>query len=514
MSAVHILIVDDEENWLQSLPALLSKRLGPNLKVDVAKSYPEALQKVKSKSYDLVSVDLELLGEIHPSTHFDLPGMDLLKECRGSSRNQGCGLVILSGRATPGAIYRALESFGVNVFLDKSDFGDGTLYVEAVQRAIRRARLQQANLQSQNRYKLTLTYNQNSLIRGDLSGPNHRSEAQPANASYVDLDDLARRADDLNLRLQVGEEGSWRLEARSIGSAIYQTMVSHQQILSLLSTARAFAANPATAGLSLHFSGPPSCLSVPYELIRDEDDYFALAHIITRRLSQGGPRFSYKSDQFFRFIEKQVVKDEPLRILIAGANTDGNIPAVEEEVSHLADAISSDLNVLGISHEITTLLGDDVSYSRLSEILHDGQHIFHFAGHGDYDESLPEKSPLILRDRELTAADLQLLTQRTELQFVFLSCCLAARTAKQVGRGDFHGFLHAISQADVPATLAYRWEVRDDSALKLATDFYEFLWRNFCPGQALLRSRRQIALGQEGRDNETWVAPVLLSQTT
>jgi CHAT domain-containing protein len=248
--------------------------------------------------------------------------------------------------------------------------------------------------------------------------------------------------------------------------------------------------------------------------MRDEDDYFALAYILTRRLSQGGPRFTKKSDQFFRFIEKQVEKDEPLRVLIAGANTGGNLPAVEKEVSRLVDSISSALNILGIPKEITPMLGGDVSYAKLSEALRDGQHIFHFAGHGNFDESLPERSPLILKDRELTAADLQLLTQGTELQFVFLSCCLAARTARQVGRGDFHGFLHALSQADVPATLAYRWEVKDNSAIKLATDFYGFLWRNFCFGQALFRSRRTIALGEDGRDNETWAAPVLLSQAT
>jgi CheY-like chemotaxis protein len=514
MKGVRILIVDDEENWLNSLPEILLKRLDPDLKVDVAENFSEALRKVKNKNYDLVSVDLELLGEINPSMNPDLEGMDLLKECRSSTRNQSCGLLVLSGRATPSAVYKALERYGVNAFLDKQDFGDGASYIVAVQTAIRRARLQQAKQQTHNRYQLTFTYDRTGLIRGDLVGPNHRSEVQINNTAYVDLDDLARRADDLNLRLSAGDHGAWRYEARSIGTAIYQTIVSHRPFLSLLSTARALAANRTVNNLSLQFSGPPSCLSVPYELMRDEDDYFALAHIMTRRLSEGGPRFTTKSESFFRFIEKLVEKEEPLRVLIVGANTDGHIPAVEEEALLLADLISSDLNILGISHEITTLLGDDVHYARLSEALQDGQHIFHFAGHGNFDESLPERSPIILKDREITAADLQLLTQRTELQFVFLSCCLAARTGRQVGRSDFHGFLHALSQADIPATLAYRWEVKDKSAFDLATDFYDFLWRNLCPGQALLNSRRNIAMGEEGRDDETWAAPVLLSQAT
>ena len=514
MNDVRILIVDDEEKWRTSLPDLLLKRLDPRLKIEIANDYATALQKVKSNSYDLVSLDFDLLGDINSAVNPNFQGMDLLKECRSSTRNRTCGLLVLSGRATPAAVFKALEKYEINVFLDKHDFLDGEPYLRAVKDAIRRARFQQSERQLKDRYQLTVTYDQNGLARGDLVGPNHRSEAlvNSHHSSITELDDLARRADNLNQRLNSGEEGVWRLEARSIGSAMYSTLVSQQQISSLLSTARTLVADKGSS-LSLQFSGPPYCLSVPCELIRD-DDYLALTYLLTRRLSQGGPRFTMKSQPFFKFVEKQIEKDEPLRVLLVGANVDARLPAIETEVLQLADSIRSDLELLGISHQITTLLGGDVTYHKLSETLLDGQHIFHFAGHGNFDESLPEKSPLVLRDRDLTAADVQLLTQGTDLQFVFLSCCLAARTGRQVGRGDFHGFLHALSQADVPAALAYRWEVEDASALVLAQSFYEFLWRSLSLSQALLSSRRKLARGPDGRDNETWAAPVLLSQTS
>jgi len=481
--------------------------------VDTAEDYAEALHKVKVTSYDLVSVDLDLdlLDAAKLVANPQFRGMDLLKECRSSSRNRSCGLLVLSGKATATAVYQAQERYGINVFLDKHDFGDGSPYIRDVQKAILRARLQRAEKLRENRYDLSFTYDQDGLNRADLVGPNHWSEALADRTSFAPLDDLARRADDLNLRLTSGEQGAWRLEARSIGAAMYQTIASQRQIISLLSAARAFAASRLESSLSLQFSGPPSCLSVPYELMRDEDNYFAFSNLLTRRLSPGGARFTTKSDPFSSFIRKQLEKNEPLRILIAGADTDGSVPAVGDEVSYLADSIKSDLRILGIPNEIT-VLADNVSYLRLSEALRDGQHIFHFAGHGDFDESLAERSPLILQDRELTAADLQALTQETELQFVFLSCCLAGRTALHVGRGDFHGFLHALSQADIPAALAYRWEVSDASAIKLAANFYSSLWLNFCFGQALLSSRRKIALGRNGRDDETWAAPVLLAQ--
>lgn len=514
MKDVRILIVDDEKKWLDSLEQVLLRRLNPDIKIERAKSYPEALVKVQSTSYDLVSMDLELLGESSSPTKFNLSGMELLKECRSSKRNRACGLMILSGKATAKAVSEALKTFGINEFLDKLDYDDGMPYVKAAQSSIRSARLQQAQRRFDNRYQLTFTYDQHSLLRGDLVGPAQGSEnAEIISPPPIDIEDLARRADEVNQRLNCGDEGLWRLEARSIGEAIYRTISSQQKIFSLLATAQALALNRADGTLSLQFSGPPSSLSVPYELMREAGDYLALTHILTRRLLQGSPRVSHKSDSFFRFIEKLAEAGDPLRILIAGANSDGNVPAVEEEASQLAASIESNLQLLGITSEVTPLLGDNVTYKKLSEALHDGQHIFHFAGHGNFDESVPEKSPLSLIDRELTAADLKLLTQETELRFVFLSCCLSARTGSRVGRGDFHGLLHALSLADVPAALAYRWEVRDDSAIELATEFYDSLWRNFCPGQALLESRREIALGAEGRDNETWAAPVLLSQT-
>jgi CheY-like chemotaxis protein len=509
---LRFLIVDDEEAWRTGLRELLSDFFSERLSVETVENYRQALERVKSKSFDLVSVDFELLDDAQRSTEPGLEGMDLLKECRKSSRNERCALLVLSARGTAEAAYRARERYKINYFLDKHDFGDGRPYIAAVQAAIRGARIHRAEALLTNRYQLTITYDHEAALRGTLVGPNYNSEVQTSDTSAAEVDDLARRADDLNLRL-AADRGAWRLEARSIGSALYQTLARNQQLVALLSTARALAANNSSGEVALRFIGAPAYLSVPYELIRDEDNYFSLAHPLTRGVSQGGPRFSTKSDQFFRFLKKQVEREEPLRILLASANSDGKIPSVEREVSVLAESIKADLKVLGIDNEITILNGGDLSFDNLREALRDGQHIFHFAGHGDFDEAVAEKSPLLLQDRRVSAADLQLLTQGTELQFVFLSCCLGAKTARQIGRGDFHGFLHALWSADVPATLAYRWNVRDAAAVELATTFYPLLWRSLSFGEALLECRKRITTGKYGRDDSTWTSPVLLTAT-
>jgi CHAT domain-containing protein len=95
---------------------------------------------------------------------------------------------------------------------------------------------------------------------------------------------------------------------------------------------------------------------------------------------------------------------------------------------------------------------------------------------------------------------------------VFLNCCLGARNASHVGRGDFYGMLEAVARAGVPTVLGYRWTVLDSSAMRLAEAFYETLWRTFSPGEALLEARIQATLGPKGLDDETWAAPVLVVQ--
>ena len=100
-----------------------------------------------------------------------------------------------------------------------------------------------------------------------------------------------------------------------------------------------------------------------------------------------------------------------------------------------------------------------------------------------------------------------------DLRMAFLSCCLGAQTSAQVGRGDFHGFFHALSESGVPTTVGYRWEVEDDSALQLATEFYRVFFCDFCPGRALLRARQHRSMdSKQKRDDPSWASPVLLME--
>jgi hypothetical protein len=410
---------------------------------------------------------------------------------------------------------QAFRDYAVDDFIDKLDFDD-RVFLEAARVAIRNARLRRANIRSSARYRLTMSFSDERLVGSELVGPNRRSLYIAERPVYIEIDDLARRTDNLNLAILHGGADVWRKEASSIGRDVYRLLSEDRRILTDLSGARALA--PHFSDLWIQFSGPAGGLGMPFELLRDEEEYLGLSYILTRRLVQAGPAFSLKPEAFHVFVEQLIRNREPLRALVVGSNSDGAIPAAEEEARAVAGAIDADLAGLGIAHEVVSLIGAEASYTKVSNALREGHyHLLHYAGHGRYADRLPEVSGLVLRDERdnlstLTAADLNLLIRGTKLRMIYLSCCLSARTAANVGRGDFYGVLEALARADVPTVLGYRWTVADGPARELALNFYQALWHSFSPGQALLEARRAGVLGSRGRDDETWMSLLLLMQ--
>jgi CHAT domain-containing protein len=266
--------------------------------------------------------------------------------------------------------------------------------------------------------------------------------------------------------------------------------------------------------LHLQFSGPLQNVKLPFELMY-EKDYLVFNHIITRGLSEGASN----SERFHEFINSLCRKEKsgnrnvnPLQAVVVGANVHATTPRCEEEARSVAKSIKRNLELLDIPVNVKLLVGrKDATYSNLEANLRDGCHIFHFAGHANYVKSVPEKSVIYLYDKEVSAASMKSLLRKRDVRFAFLSCCLGAHVGSGTGRGDFYGFLDALSQTGVQAILGYRWPVNDYSASLLAEQFYENLFRNFCPAQSLYLARDRAA-SKIGRDEDVWASPILLMQ--
>lgn len=488
----------------------LREELGGALQIDRAPNYAQALEAMRNETYELISVDLAFPDDMGDPTKSTLPGMLLLKEIRRNPRNMDCGIIILSANSTVARVRQALRIYKVYDFQDKYEFDEKKdEYVEAAKSAIRGALLQRAAVRVDNSYQYSVTFDEKSFIKGELVEPDQRLTYHIEHPSPVDFADLARRADELNQRLANGDYDTWRVEARSIGKTLFKALAGHLQVGDGFSTARVLASKRPSR-LSLQFSGPPEGLSFPFELMSDGDEYLALKHVITRRV-EGAGNATWRHDSFLKFVEALLERGEAMRILIVGADSDGMVPGAEEEAVVLARYLESRLSLLGIHHRIVSLAGEDATVDRVKDALRNDFHLFHYAGHATYDDALPERSPVILRDGDLTASDLKMLFSETELRLVFLSCCLGGRNAAHPGRGDFHSFLHALSQAGTPVLVGHRWVVGDDSAANLALHFYRILFRDFCPGQALLRARQNCAVENEDRrDDASWASPILL----
>ena len=334
------------------------------------------------------------------------------------------------------------------------------------------------------------------------------------NPPGIDTKDLARRADNLNLLIMKGGANIWRPEVQSLGNATYSLLGQDQRVISDLRTAQALA--KATDDLWLEFSGPPPSLSVPFELVRDSD-YLTFKHVLTRRLVSPTSTFLHKIDPFHVFVEKLLKDKIKIKVLVVGANSDGRIPAAETEAEVVAALIENELDHYAAASEVILMTGKQAEYTPVCDALtFGGYHIFHYAGHGRFDDTLPEINGLILRDqgklRTLTAATINMLVRNSSLALVYLSCCFGARSEINLGRGDFSGVMEAFAQADVPMVLGFRWTVGDDPALSIAQSFHSALWHCLCPGESLLKARRAAALSAAGRDDDSWASPVLLMQ--
>lgn len=507
---LRVLVVDDNERWRQILKEAL-EQLGGAIKIDPAATYAEARQAIASHAYDLVTVDLALRGDVDDAKQADQQGMDLLRDLRGSRYNRdGCGLIMLTGYSTPARVREALKKYAVDDFLEKLDFDD-LVFLTAARSAIRSARLRRAAARADRRHLLTISLSSGQLLGSEYVGPTQQGSHTAQTPVIYDHKDLVRRGNLLNLLILGDDPGVWRDEARSIGEQLHKLLERDAGIFSNLVVAGALPDRP--KDMAIEFSGPAECLGVPFELIRNGDDYLGMKHSLTRRLIKLPGSLSRSTKPLYAFVSTLVEDGVPLRLLVVGANSDGNIPAAEAEAAALAAALRADLERLGIGHEVTELIGDAATVEEVRRALGSGHyHFFHYAGHGRHNDRLPEISGIVLHDGQLSAADLNMLVRDTDMHMVFLSCCLGARTAQQAGRGEFYGPLEALVRADVPVVLGYRWVVADEPAHELALRFYHNLWRSFAPGDALLQARKLATMGPRGRDDETWASPVLVVQ--
>lgn len=517
MYGLRILIAENHQVWVKRLTKEASK-LSTTVQIDVATGHEAALECLRKNIYDLAIVDLALDREPPEYRRIDEHGVEIARLIHGSVHQHRCALVIVTAYADVEKVRLLLREYNVFDVISKANFKSDR-FVRVLRAALVNALSQDSSNRAQKRYKLTITFNDSAIVSTELIGPKQYRTPSALSPIPFDTADLARRADRLNILLRNGEPDDWRSEMRSIGEGIGAKLASEPQIFHDLRVARALVGMPDDANIWIQFSGPATGLGIPFELLRDED-YLVTRHIMTRRLPHGGEkRESFRDYVTALAASAEAARDQTreFRALVVGSNSDGNIPQVEDEAKAIHSTLNQCLGELGLKYHVELLTGEAAAYSRVKMALETGDYdMFHYAGHGVYDDDSPEISGLALKGEHkveiLTAHKLRLLLSRAQLRLVFLSCCLSARTARERGRADFHSVFEALVQANVPVVLGYRWNVLDSSAQYLGSAFYKHLCRTLAPEEALLEARRD-SLRDLGPDDETWASIVMLMQT-
>ncbi|MFQ6101419.1 MAG: CHAT domain-containing protein [Anaerolineae bacterium] len=364
---------------------------------------------------------------------------------------------------------------------------------------------------------LALTLQPGQAINVDFQGEETAAfETQTTNPLHLDVERRKREA--RNARCSDDQ----RFDIKHLGQDLYKDIFTpYPEVTNSYHQA---VGQTGEANLHLIFKTQRDLLSLPLEFLFWGSDWAVLRHPLSRFVLNAPVRRQALSPAFLRRCHR---RRERVRILLIASNTPPSIPGCEREVEILAQLLPGFLRDSGMRYEITVLPTKEATLAQVREELQNcPYHVLHYSGHGYYDPQNPEESCLFFWDDsngkrkvgKLTGQELKLTMKSTRahptsLRFAYLSCCWGAAGAKAVSLldNDFLGIADALVQAGVPAVLSYRWPVSDDGAEKLALAFYKSLFAQGHLATALLEARCHVA-GRLGRDDTTWLSPILICQ--
>ncbi len=124
--------------------------------------------------------------------------------------------------------------------------------------------------------------------------------------------------------------------------------------------------------------------------------------------------------------------------------------------------------------------------------LQQSHHIFHFTGHGAYNQRQPETSFLSLRgEHQLTAQEISNLNLKS-YQLISLSACETGITGNQTIDTEYVGLVSAFLQAEATSVLHTLWTVEEISSAWLMIRFYQLFLDGIAPASALQQAQQWL----------------------
>lgn len=157
-----------------------------------------------------------------------------------------------------------------------------------------------------------------------------------------------------------------------------------------------------------------------------------------------------------------------------------------------------------------------------SVLLGSGPRIIHYSGHAFFDNVLPGRSGLLLRDGVLTAADVRFMLELGHRPMIYASACAAGRIKAVSAR--FTGLAAAFIRAGASCYISSLWSIDDRDAAAMAVSYYQALLTqpDATDGEGA-RPRLQVPIGEclrrakreQARDGTVaWASLVLYGDPT
>lgn len=330
-----------------------------------------------------------------------------------------------------------------------------------------------------------------------IRSPTGETPEQPFEAPFEDLE-----LENLVLSLQRTRGRARRIDApdteriKKFGGDLYEALFQGELKVCLRRSMDAAESRDHGLRLRLRLGDCPALLDVPWELLYDRSRNLFVC------LSPLTPVVRYLPlDQQYKPLRIAL----PLRILVMISDpVDYERLDVAKERSNLLAAVQP----LQQAGRVEVDVLPAATLPALQQALRaNDYHIFHFIGHGGFDEARRDGVLLLESDdRGLPVSGEVIgtyLCDHRSLRLAVLNACEGGRSDRQ---DPFAGVAQTLMQQGIPAVIAMQFEITDTAAIMFAGGFYAAVAAGLPVDAALADARRAIF----GQPNPTeWATPVL-----
>lgn len=285
---------------------------------------------------------------------------------------------------------------------------------------------------------------------------------------------------------------------KEVGGRLFDALFQGDLLVCLERSLDEIRRRNATLRIKLRLSAAPQLLDLPWEYLYHRRRNLFLSQSTTSSLVH----FLDLPDPV-----ASLTVALPLRMLVVIANPVDLPPLdVEREWTNIQSALA-DLIERGL------VIVDRLPNATLTELQRAlrryDYHLFHFVGHGDFDEATAQ-GYVVFTDEDRRAATIpgevlaQLLHNERTLRLAMLNACEGSQTATA---NPFAGVAQQLVQQGVPAVIAMRHPISDDAAIAFSHEFYAALADGYSVDAAITEGRVAVAtrLG-----NGEWGVPQLM----